>query len=86
MQYTNISDNGLKEIFMKCKKLEEIFLEGCNISETVLHNIHDYCEYLRTVNISKSPKINKENLLLFLQNMQIENVVRENDELFHSLN
>ena len=86
LQYTNISDNGLKEIFMKCKKLEEIFLEGCNISETVLHNIHDYCEYLRTVNISKSPKINKENLLLFLQNMQIENVVRENDELFHSLN
>lgn len=82
LQYTNISDNGLKEIFMKCKKLEEIFLEGCNISEAVLHNIHDYCEYLRTVNISKSPKINKENLLLFLQNMQIENVVRENDELF----
>jgi hypothetical protein len=86
LQYTNISDNGLKEIFMKCKKLEEIFLEGCNISEAVLHNIHDYCEYLRTVNISKSPKINKENLLLFLQNMQIENVVRENDELFNSLN
>lgn len=81
LQYTSISDNGLKEIFMNCKKLKEIFLEGCNISESILHNIHDYCEYLRTINISNSPKISKENLLLFLQNMEIENIIRQNDDL-----
>ena len=81
VQYTNISDIGLKEIFMNCQKLKEIFLEGCNITDNILEYIHDYCEYLRTVNISNSPKIDKKNLLLFLQNMEIENIVRENDEL-----
>ena len=81
LQYTNISDIGLKEIFMKCRRLKEIFLEGCNITDNVLEYIHDYCEYLTTVNISNNPKINKDNLLLFLQNLKIENIIRENDDL-----
>jgi F-box/leucine-rich repeat protein 2/20 len=81
LQYTNVTDIGLNAIFIRCKFLREIFLEGCDISEKVLDDIHDLAHNLKTVNISKNPKINKNLLLFFLENMQIENIVRENDTL-----
>lgn len=83
LQYTNISDIGLNMIFIRCKFLNEIFLEGCDISEKVLDDIHDLAHNLKTVNISKNPKISKNLLLFFLENMQIENIVRENDEIIN---
>jgi hypothetical protein len=81
LQYTGVTDIGLNAIFIRCKYLREIFLEGCDISEKVLDDIHDLAHNLKTVNISKNPKINNNLLLYFLENMQIENVVRENDEI-----
>jgi len=86
LQYTGATDIGLNAIFIRCKYLNEIFLEGCDISEKVLDDIHDLAHNLKTVNISKSPKISKNLLLFFLENMQIENVVRENDEIVLSSN
>lgn len=83
LQYTGATDIGLNAIFIRCKYLREIFLEGCDISEKVLDDIHDLAYNLKTVNISKSPKISTNLLLFFLENMQIENVVRENDKIIN---